>query len=268
LRNGVEFTFSRPLFGSAALDTIDAIYTARSALGLGASVRTSTHIHINYTNSEDTSDVLLRTMAMIAGLESMIVRRAGAHREANCYALPITQTGLLDSFVNRWRRDGARAAVQFLDNFNRYLGPNVKALLKYGTIEYRYFGTMDKEELIGVVNMFLEIKKLAHSLSDLSTMTLPEFLRVATFTSQVLGSPTQEDERHWDEYVPRCDVSEEDDREEGEAEVSVPSRAWSRSVLTGSGGPAYRVIADELLRASLSNVPAIDSGEPRRDDSF
>ena len=156
LRNGVELVFRQPLFGEQAIAAIDAMFAIKEINRLSDSVRTSTHVHVNY--SDVTIDVPIRAAALCSVIEPYIVSTAGTHREANCYAVSIRGS---DFLTNRRVNHSMYDFIIGQANSHRYLGFNMAALAKYGTIEYRYFGGLERDSVIALVNMLLEQKKVA-----------------------------------------------------------------------------------------------------------
>lgn len=204
LRNGIELVFSQPYFGETALSAIDAMYDIKELNGLADSLRTSTHVHINY--STDTLETAVRAAAINAIVEPYIVKTAGSHREANCYAVSMRACRFLSG-----RATNGNAADWMINRINghRYLGFNVTALAKYGTIEYRYFGGMEKPAMIGLINMLLEQKSRAKdyfpALDKLTECSsIREFIlrylpHHATFLS--LNSVSEQEDAEWKSEV-------------------------------------------------------------------
>ncbi len=197
LRNGIELVFSQPLFGEAACTAIDAMFEIKAANGLEDSVRTSTHVHINY--SDTASDQVARTLALAAIVEPYVVGTAGTHREANCYAVSLAASRLLTTNVTNRPCD---SAVQQLVGGHRYLGFNITALAKYGTIEYRYFGGLSREGVYGLVNMCLEQKKVSLSGADVREL-LSDCATIREFITRYLPAHA--------EFLNLTSVSDEDD---------------------------------------------------------
>lgn len=156
LRNGIELVFSRPLFGQQAISAIDLMFEVKELNNLVDSVRTSVHVHVNYSDAEFLAP--LRAAAINAIMEPYIVGTAGPHREANCYAVSMRGSGFLTSPA---LSDTTLRCLRSQAAGNRYMGFNMAALAKYGTIEYRYFGGLERSGVLGLVNMALEQKLLA-----------------------------------------------------------------------------------------------------------
>lgn len=158
LRNGIELVFRQPLFGQQALAAIDTMFEIKQINNLTDSVRTSTHVHINY--SDVGAEVVTRVAALNAIVEPYIVGTAGTHREANCYAVSMRGS---DFLTHRRVNYNVSDFVINQTGSHRYLGFNMAALAKYGTIEYRYFGGLDRNGVVALVNMLLEQKTMALS---------------------------------------------------------------------------------------------------------
>jgi len=198
LRNGIELVFAQPLFGEAACMAIDAMFEIKEANGLEDSVRTSAHVHINY--SDTNSAQVIRTLALAAIVEPYVVGTAGTHREANCYAVSLAASRLL--ITNNCMNRPCDSAVQTLSGGHRYLGFNITALAKYGTIEYRYFGGLSRDGVYGLVNMCLEQKKMSLSGADVRAL-LSDCTTIREFITRYLPAHA--------EFLNLTSVSDEDD---------------------------------------------------------
>ena len=204
LRNGIELVFSQPLFGLQALAAIDYMFAIKQHNNLTDSVRTSTHIHVNY--SDVTPDVVVRAAAINAIIEPYIVGTAGSHREANCYAVSMRGS---DFLTNNRTEYAIQDFVIHQANSHRYLGFNMAALAKYGTIEYRYFGGLERDSVVALVNMLLEQKTVALSAVNVPYVleqypTIREFIfntlpHAAAFLK--LDSVSHEDDVAWRDEV-------------------------------------------------------------------
>jgi hypothetical protein len=187
LRNGVELTFAEPLLGTDAVNAIDEMYNIRNNWNLGGSIRTSTHVHVNYTDVDDTVRVIQRTGLVYLLIEKALAMAAGEHREWNTFCQP-TYFVTPSQEIQFYNMVASATPSDMIDRISqvsrdtRYLGMNLGALFKYGTIEYRMLGTVDRSQLFLWINTLLDIKRVAldESITDeqlLSHETLEGFVR-------------------------------------------------------------------------------------------
>jgi hypothetical protein len=176
LRNGIEMVFARPLFGENALAAIDHMYTVRDRLSIGGSARTSTHVHVNFSDTTDTLDTLRSTVATYLLIERAMSITAGPHREHNTFCVPTyvmppgNERRYYDVAVGLMNDDRRTLDTlgQLGNENNRYAAMNLASLYRHGTVEFRQLGTVEKNQLIMWINTLLSIKKcgLANSVSQ------------------------------------------------------------------------------------------------------
>ena len=193
LRNGgVELVFSEPLLGDAALKALRWMFKVKDDCGLVGSIRTSTHVHINYSSANDTGETLVNTVVTWLLVEKAMALTAGHHREYNSFCVPSYMLSPSDeniiygiATVDCNNSYALNDAVNRAGHVDRYTALNLSALLKYGTLECRLLGTADYEATLNWINLLLGIKRTAQeytrdallsydSLASFLTGTMPE----------------------------------------------------------------------------------------------
>lgn len=191
LRNGVELIFSRPLFGESALNAIDHMYAARDTLNLGGSARTSTHVHVNYTDSSDTMQTMRSMVATYLLIERAMCITAGPHREHNTFCvptylqLPVNERRYYDVVTSRDNTTAIDVVSRLGHETNRYCAMNLASLFKHGTVEYRQLGTVEKNQLVLWINLLLSLKKCGLENDVDEVLNGPDNLDA--FVDQMLG---------------------------------------------------------------------------------
>lgn len=169
LRQGREFVLATPLAGNALSSAIHSIFAGGTKFG--RALTSSTHIHMDMLD-DVTPSALQTLILMVYVLEPGIFQLADPGREWTGYtnrlatADDITVANLLDPSLSDSTED------QFLRNVDsnnsRYYGLNVKALAKYGSLEFRYFPTCaDSEELASWISMVQKFKLAAIQLGSM-----------------------------------------------------------------------------------------------------
>ena len=174
LRNGSEFVTARPMSGDTLERAISAFY--ETPMNFTKGPRTSTHIHINMTNS--TSEVLQSMFVLMYTLEAALYSVVEESRKWGGYAMPLCEMSNL-----RIRNLLAPASSQQMitaiaptRNQERYYGFNTN-VRRHGTVEFRYFpGGPSKEELVSWIDFVSLIKKAAtkYSVTQLINMVYDE----------------------------------------------------------------------------------------------
>lgn len=167
LRHGREFVLAIPLSGDALAAAIHAFF--ESAGTLGRALTSSTHIHLDML--DDVSPEVLQTLIlMVYVLEPGIFQLSDPGREWTGYTNRLSTAddlfiaGLLDPRIGQ--DDSALGRVLEL-NGSRYYGLNLKALTKYGSLEFRYFPTCtSREELFDWVGLVQTFKLAATNLGN------------------------------------------------------------------------------------------------------
>lgn len=188
LRNGVEFVLQVPLMGKELSQSISEFFAGGLAFETG-SARASTHIHLNMLQEEDTLEVLRNMSAFYYGIEDALYALISDSRKWAVYASPLSnnfpyEIAMLFSEqldVDTWIRHLANTRKTEINN-GRHYGYNLKAMGKYGTVEFRHFPSVTSEnELRDWVNLCMEIKKVAVTLDEQGMTTKQYFDTVDKF---------------------------------------------------------------------------------------
>lgn len=256
LRNGVELTFAEPLLGTDAVNAIDEMYNIRNNWNLGGSIRTSTHVHVNYTDVNDTVRVIQRTGLVYLLIEKALAMAAGEHREWNTFCQPtyfVTPSQEIQFFnmVASATPSEMIDRISQLSRDTRYLGMNLGALFKYGTIEYRMLGTVDRSQLFLWINTLLDIKRVAldESITDeqlLSHETLEGFVRSIMPRSEPCLVIEENSEIQYEAARSRLRRLVGLDRPQGIAGLSNPTPTSLNALFRATDSPTITVEAEPV----------------------
>lgn len=186
LRNGIEFKLSKPMCGEELGGAIKAMFDKNSMVRRHTS---STHIHADMLEGTVTEDSLQALFLLVFITEEILYEVGDPGRKWCGFTNPLTHLNerniaalvlgkdkyneLYDTHFNsgyngRQAASSRRAYDYFSDvltSGSRYVGLNVQALFKYGSVEFRYFPTpLNKEELINWVRLVQSYLKAAQEL--------------------------------------------------------------------------------------------------------
>lgn len=153
-----EFVFNQPFAGA---DVVTAINHLCDLLGGTKpspiiSVRTSTHVHLDVRNLS--YEQLYRFLLMYVVTERLLYRYCGAKRMSNPFCVQI------DSSNVKIRSDVDDFILNLPDNHARYLGLNMNAIKKFGSVEFRMLGGAWKaDKILNWTNILLSLRKYAIS---------------------------------------------------------------------------------------------------------
>lgn len=173
---GLEFVLAAPSAGKALEQALTAFFSENGPREWAANERTSTHIHVDMSQEEDTDAVLRNTLAMYYVLEPGLMDLAGEGRKwcGYCNSFDDSDTTLLRAVMN-----GVRVRETFGRGRNRYFGANPRSLSSHGTLEIRIFpNPHNEEELFSWVNLVLELKKVAAAAAANDLTVEDEILRL------------------------------------------------------------------------------------------
>lgn len=182
LRDGVEYKLASPLAGPSLAGAIEAMYQHNKFFRRHTS---SCHIHVDILEEEVTEETL-QSLFLLAFMTEEVLYQVGDSGRKWC-GFTNTLTSLNDSQVaalvlgqeeynNRYKvyAGNSREYDYFSDHLqggSRYIGLNVQAMYKYGSIEFRYFPTPEsKDELYNWVRIVQSYMKAAQSLDGLEAV--------------------------------------------------------------------------------------------------
>ena len=189
LRNrGAEYITEVPLFGDAireALRSFEQFYHKNS---LVSSFRTSTHIHVDFSQPRDTlhlvQDFLMGYYLLeeaFFGFDSPLRADCGY-----CYMFSVAENELLN--LLKAKNDAEFRA--YANSTSRYYGCNPQALAKFGTIEFRHLSLVtDPATVLRWINLILRLKKfmLDNCSAKLNALEAIEAVGFDAFSAEVIG---------------------------------------------------------------------------------
>lgn len=162
LRNGVEWVLSAPLAGADLREAIDAFF--KGNYSYDSSERTSTHIHINASDSLSV-DQFRNIFVLMYLIEPAVFRWADENRKWCGYCQPLTDMTpqrLAGVLLDDDSSSAFVAAVSGEGNSDRYYGLNVAAFRRHGTLEFRYFPCVEDGSLVvDWVKFVMQVKRAA-----------------------------------------------------------------------------------------------------------
>lgn len=160
LRSGVEYVLDQPYAGPSLDFALDAFYDER--LVAENTQRTSTHIHINMT---DTTVDAVRSMTMIMYMvEDALFSVVGEGRKWAGYSMALSEMDPVRLRLSLSAADYIAAVAQLAParNQERYYGFNTASLRRHGTVEFRYFpGGPTRAELENWLDLVVAVKRAA-----------------------------------------------------------------------------------------------------------
>lgn len=173
LRDGLEYKLAQPLAGDMLAGAIEAMFASAKFERRHTS---SCHIHIDILEEEVTEDVLQAMFLLMFMTEEVAYQVGDPGRKWCSFTnqltyLNVEQIAALvmgqEEFNQKYNaklgyRNGSDHFSERLQGGSRYIGLNVQAMWKYGSIEFRYFPTPEtKEELYNWVNLVQSYMKAA-----------------------------------------------------------------------------------------------------------
>ncbi len=161
LRNGgIEFVTTNPVLGKELVDCLYSIekYLSKHKKELISSFRTSTHVHIDFSQPRDTMFVIQDFLIGYYLLEDAFFGFADPDRRYSGYCTAFRDADY--EFLEILEATSVNELSQVLGRVNRYYACNPAALRTHGTIEFRHLPLMyEPVRLISWINMILRLKK-------------------------------------------------------------------------------------------------------------
>lgn len=200
LRGGVEWVTRGPMMGAELFKAIEVFSDWAFKTKPEDSFRTSTHVHIDFSQERDTLFVIQDFLSGYYILEDAFFAFGNESRKFNGYCIPFSKAemelvGVLNATDEYTFKDALSAC-------NRYYGCNPASLAQHGTIEFRHLPlTFQKEKLIDWINIILRLKKFVLNNSSTETTVLDRIKQegVSNFAEYVFG-------KYYDASKPEFDV--------------------------------------------------------------
>ena len=158
LNNGYEYVLNAPLAGKQLTNAIYQLFdhgtkTTRTFTG-------STHIHVNVIDGMRMQQ--LKTLVLLCYYFEDMLYGVGDYSRKWCgFANPMA-TIPVNTMKDIFALNDSYALERALDNTGRYYGLNLRAMSKYGSVEFRYFPTATSaEELLYWLKLVQLFKKAA-----------------------------------------------------------------------------------------------------------
>jgi hypothetical protein len=173
--NGAEFVFNGGVPGGTALQRLTAFEEEYTRRRWTSSFRTSTHVHIGFTNEGGyadgiPADNMLRAQSFLKAyyvLEPAFFAFAGEDRQNSGYCEPFDRS--VSDFLKIVSAKDVQSMHRAVENSSRYYGCNPKSLSKHGTIEFRHMPlTPSVTRLSAWINLILRLKKWVYTQEETS----------------------------------------------------------------------------------------------------
>lgn len=162
--DNAEYTLRVPISFAVVPDVVNELYEMFSKFGtvLDDSNRTSVHVHFNVQKFH--LDRLCTLMAMYFSLEEILTAYSGEHRVGNLFCLRVKDASAIVSHAKAFvRRD---MDYSFHDGLH-YSGLNLRALQKFGSLEFRSFrGTTNPQDIIDWVAILQRLYEKSDEYTD------------------------------------------------------------------------------------------------------
>jgi hypothetical protein len=251
--NGVEFV-SLPIKGKRIHYALNQFF---DALGKNYhfSPRTSIHIHVNVLDLLP-KQIGALTMTYVP-FERILYRFVGGSRDKSNFAVPVSDTDF-SSFIKLFTAD-EWALFGSLES-RRYLGLNIDAVRKYGTLEFRHLGgTDDKTRIVRWINLIFKLKQFVekNSFDEIKARIdkLNTDSQYTSFFNDVFGDVG------W--YLDQSNLKE--DMEQGVSIVkrlTIPNDFWNE--IKGGFSTKSLWYTRALEKARVPNFLSLDATPPRR----
>lgn len=166
--HGIEFVFTTPLAGKdlvAALSELESFITDNKVKPR-LSDRTSDHIHVDVRDLTEKQYLLFNIIYLI--FERVLFKYCGNDRDKSLYCVPYYKAqGDLNKMKGLAWDEEERDFRYTLNDCNKYSACNLKATLKYGSIEFRaHSGEWRVEPLLRWINILLMMRNAAIDMDD------------------------------------------------------------------------------------------------------
>ena len=166
--NGAEWVFDGPAIGQEVIDRLNVFEGMAEQKKWQASFRTSTHVHIGFSQDtpymdipEDTLERVQKFLCLYYVLEEGFFGYAAQDRKLCGYCEPFSLCP--DDFLALIRTQDPYTFAEVIRGSHRYYGCNPASLAKHGTIEFRHLPLQLKaKDTLDWINMLLRMKKWAY----------------------------------------------------------------------------------------------------------
>lgn len=156
--NGAEFVFPDPVLGQDVVERLQSFEYWAYDNGVASSFRTSTHVHVDFSQERDKLYVIQDFLMAYYLLEELFFAYAdpGRRHSGYCYAFADADDDLLGILMAK-DHHALHAALQ---EHQRYYACNPASLLRHGTIEFRHLPlTIKATKVITWISLILGLKK-------------------------------------------------------------------------------------------------------------
>lgn len=165
LRNfGIEYiTFPTPAkYIPIAIESLyKALYKTNNPV---FSDRTSIHVHVNVQDM--TLEQLKVFTLLYLSVENLLYDYVGLKRKKSIFCVPLSHSGYVSQLRAFFNSQNPAEMQRCLKQWHKYTGFNLLTVLTYGTVECRHlYGTEDIQKIINWINLILQLREKASSLS-------------------------------------------------------------------------------------------------------
>lgn len=155
--SGMEFV-SSPIRGQRIEFALNQFFGSLKQQKYNFSPRTSIHVHLNALDMypHQIGGLLMTYLAF----EKLLYAFVGGDREQNNFCVPLLDVVLYSRLIHNFVDENFQVPIGM--QHHRYLGLNVDAIRKFGSLEFRHLGgTDDKSKIINWINLIFCLKTFA-----------------------------------------------------------------------------------------------------------
>jgi hypothetical protein len=189
LRNeGAEYITPGPTMGEDLISLLFEFEKWAREQHVSSSFRTSTHVHIDFSQQRDTLFTIHDFLMGYYLLEEAYFGFADPSRSASGYCFAFSDTDF--ELLTILRAQTPEQLSTVLGSIQRYYGCNPAALAVHGTIEFRHLPLIiEADVVIQWINMILRLKKFVmdNCTSMLNILEVVDKVGIQSFAEYVLG---------------------------------------------------------------------------------
>lgn len=194
LRHGAEYITTSPLVGENVITAVNGLLSNLSEMQevgrviVNPSFRTSTHVHVDFSQKRDTLSNIQDFVAAYSLIEEAFYAYTDPSRRYSGYSDAWNDLG--DGLHDTLRADDPQSMHAAIQSVQRYMGLNMQSLQRFGTLEFRHASLItDPAVLIGWIDLILRLKRYvyAHSSEEESVLDHIQKGNLDSFIEEVLG---------------------------------------------------------------------------------
>lgn len=162
---GFEFVLSKPMDKLRVFKSLDNLFEGLKNCSMTNSIRTSTHVHFDM--SDYTYVELVNFVTVYWILEGVLSEFCGEFRKGNLFCLRSLDSSYLQQAIYRELSEDAPVTSGIFQNSVRYASVNFASIPKFGSIEFRLMGGVNRGSVVKKwVNILDQIRSFSLKFKD------------------------------------------------------------------------------------------------------